>query len=169
MSSPIKRPVLYLDLDGTVRYSRVGTFVNRAEDVAIYPEALRGIREYKRRGWRIIGVTNQGGVALGHLTMDAMFAALRRTNELCDMLFDRITACTHHPEAPDPEYAVCWCRKPRIGGLVLASSGLAEQHNEYYPPHISLFVGDRPEDEECAKNAGIPFLSAEQWRRQVWE
>lgn len=166
---PVAKPVLYLDLDGTVRHGPNGGFVNSPEDVNIYPEALRNMREYARRGWRIIGVTNQGGVAMGYLTLGEMQRALHRTNELCEHLFDRITACVHHPEAKDPEYAVCWCRKPRIGGLVLAATGLADQHNEYYPPHMALFVGDRPEDEQCAANAGIAFMSAETWRSQVWE
>lgn len=157
-------PVLYLDLDGTVRYSLNGTFVNKAEDVAIYPAALEKMRAAKAAGWRIIGITNQGGVALGHLTFEEMQKALERTHELCERLFDRISACIHHPSAPDPEYAVCWCRKPRIGGLVLAAQSLADQMREYYPPHISLFVGDRPEDEQCAANAGIPFMHATAWR-----
>jgi phosphoglycolate phosphatase-like HAD superfamily hydrolase len=30
----------------------------------------------------------------------------------------------------------------------------------------SLFVGDRPEDEECAKSAGIPFMWAHDFVKQ---
>jgi histidinol phosphatase-like enzyme len=73
--------------------------------------------------------------------------------------------CQHHPDAKDPEYAVCWCRKPRIGNVVLAARELCEQYpDEYYPPHLALFVGDRPEDQGCADNAGIRFMDAKEWR-----
>jgi phosphoglycolate phosphatase-like HAD superfamily hydrolase len=31
-------------------------------------------------------------------------------------------------------------------------------------PTEILMVGDRPEDEQCAKNANIPFMWAHDWR-----
>ncbi len=160
------RRVLYLDLDGTVRKGKdeLGRFVNGPEDVEIFPEALEQMHKFKDAGWRIIGVTNQGGVALGIMTMQAMAEGIQRTNQLCDELFDRITSCIHHPHAKNPMLASCWCRKPMIGGLVQAATDLAQQHRELYPPFIGLFVGDRPEDVGCAQNANLPFMWAKDWR-----
>jgi D-glycero-D-manno-heptose 1,7-bisphosphate phosphatase len=160
-------PVLYLDLDGTVRkgYDELGRFVNTAADVEVFPTAVERMREAKKNSWRIVGVTNQGGIALGILSMEDAAAAIYETQRQCDGLFDKILMCQHHPDAKDPEYAVCWCRKPRIGNVVLAARELCEQYpDEYYPPHLALFVGDRPEDQGCADNAGIRFMDAKEWR-----
>jgi D-glycero-D-manno-heptose 1,7-bisphosphate phosphatase len=162
------RSVLYVDLDGTVRHGldELGRFVSDADDVVIFDGVTDRLWRYKKAGWRIIAVTNQGGVALGHLSMRQATEALRMTQRLTREAFDRVVMCVHHPEAKDPEMAVCWCRKPRIGGLVEAALGLARQFGEYYPPHLGLFVGDRLEDEQCAQGAGLKFMSAKEWRER---
>lgn len=164
MSKPT--PVLYLDLDGTVRkgFDELGKFVNTADDVEIFDGVPELIQKYRDCGYRIVGITNQGGVSLGHLTFNDMEKAIMRTQNLCWSGFDKIMACIHHPDAKDPEFAVCWCRKPRIGNIVEAAIALGKMYDEYYPPHLALFVGDRLEDEECAKNAGIKFMNAKDWR-----
>ena len=164
MDKPTK--VLYLDLDGTVRkgYDELGNFVNRKEDVEVFEEVPALLQKYAGEGWRIVGITNQGGVALGHLSFNDMLDAVEETNRQCNYLFDRIMACVHHPEAKEQEMAVCWCRKPRIGLIVEAANGLGKMYEEYYPPHLALFVGDRPEDKACAENAGIEFMDAKEWR-----
>jgi len=160
--------VLYCDLDGTVRkgYDELGVFVNKAEDVELFEGVSEKLKAYKDAGWRIVGITNQGGVSLGHLTFEDMAAAVAETQKQSGNAFDKIMACIHHPDAKDPEFAVCWCRKPRIGNIVEAAMALGKQYNEYYPPHLALFVGDRPEDKECAENAGIEFMDAKEWRNQ---
>jgi D-glycero-D-manno-heptose 1,7-bisphosphate phosphatase len=88
-------PVLYTDLDSTVRYE-LGRFVNTPEDVVIFPEALLMLRRWKAGGGRIVAVSNQGGIALGHTTMSQCAATMMRTYELTERLFDRISFCRHH-------------------------------------------------------------------------
>jgi D-glycero-D-manno-heptose 1,7-bisphosphate phosphatase len=163
-------PVLYVDLDETVRMGKatLGRFVNRAEDVQVFPEVPAILAEYKRAGWRVVAISNQGGVALGILSMEDCAASMLETQRQCNGLFDQMCFCTHHPEAADPEYAICWCRKPRIGLILTAANSLVQKFNEYYPPHLALFVGDRPEDSECAANAGIKFMDAAEWRAGGW-
>jgi D-glycero-D-manno-heptose 1,7-bisphosphate phosphatase len=61
--------------------------------------------------------------------------------------------------------ARCWCRKPSAGAVVEAAHGLADRYpGEFYPPYMGLFVGDRPEDEQCARSAGLDFEWAAEWR-----
>lgn len=162
-------PVLYLDLDGTVRHGKdeLGRFVNGPEDVIVFPEAIEAMRRWKQDGGRIIGVSNQGGIALGLVTYEKVAAAMIQTQRLAENLFDKITWCSHHPKAEDPEMARCWCRKPSPGGMVEAALHLAHRHNEYYPPYMGLFVGDRDEDRECARLAGLDFVEAATWRREA--
>jgi histidinol phosphatase-like enzyme len=111
-------PVLYLDLDGTVRQGKddaLGKFVNGPEDVVVFPEAVAHMRAWKHKGGRIIAVSNQGGVALGLVSYEQVAAAMRETARQCQDLFDKIAWCVHHPSAEDPEMARCWCRKPSPG------------------------------------------------------
>lgn len=164
-------PVLYLDLDGTVRQGKddpLGRFVNGPEDVVVFPEAVELMRRWKAGGGRIIGVSNQGGIALGIITMHQVELAMRETNRQCGELFDRIVWCSHHPDAAHPEMARCWCRKPKPGMVITGAQNLSQQHgDEYYPPHMALMVGDRTEDEQCAEAAGVDFVWAHDWRAQV--
>lgn len=160
-------PVLYLDLDGTVRHGKdeLGRFVNSPEDVVVFPEAAEMMRRWKAGGGRIIGVSNQGGVALGILSYQDCAAAMKRTQHLTGSLFDKIAFCVHHPKAQHPEMARCWCRKPSPGLLIEAAHDLAARNpGEMYPPYMALMVGDRPEDQECARLAGIDFTWAAEWR-----
>lgn len=167
VSSSKAVPVLWLDLDGTVRhgYDELGRFVNGPEDVQVFPEAVERMRAWKSGGGRIVGVTNQGGVALGKVKLAKMQKAILRTNELCHYLFDRIAYCIHHPDADHPEMARCWCRKPAPGLIIEAGLGLTERHpSEMYPPYMGLMVGDRSEDQECARIASLDFEWAADWR-----
>jgi D-glycero-D-manno-heptose 1,7-bisphosphate phosphatase len=160
-------PVLYLDMDGTVRKGKdeLGRFVNGPGDVEVFPEAVAKMRLWKRGGGRIAAVSNQGGVALGILTYEKVAAAMAETQRQCDHLFDVISFCVHHPDAKHPEMARCWCRKPSAGAVVEAVHGLKDRFpDEFYPPYMGLFVGDRPEDEECARSAGLDFEWAKDWR-----
>lgn len=160
-------PALFLDLDGTVRhgYSELGRFVNGPDDVVVFPEAVEMMRRWKRGGGRIIGVSNQGGIALGHMSMEDCARAMLRTNELADGLFDKIAWCSHHPAANHPEMARCWCRKPSPGLLIESALDLAARYpGEIYPPYMALMVGDRPEDEKCASIACVDFQWADEWR-----
>lgn len=162
-------PVLYLDLDGTARKGKdeLGRFVNKAEDVELFPLMRERLESYKQKGWRIVGVTNQGGIAMGIVTEQDVREAVMRTQELAAGLFDLIYMCQHHPDAHDPEWRQCFCRKPRIGMLVMAATELGFRNpGELYPPHISLMVGDREEDRQCAENAGVPFKWAHEWRAE---
>lgn len=161
-------PVLYLDIDGTVREGKddpLGRFVNGPADVRVFPEAVELMRRWKQDGGRIIGVSNQGGIALGIVSEQRVAAAMLETDTQTGGRFDKIAYCRHHPNAKDPEMARCWCRKPAPGLIIEAALDLAERHDEYYPPHLGLMVGDRPEDEQCARLAGLDFMWAADWRR----
>lgn len=171
MKSPVTGektvPLLCLDIDGTVRhgFDELGRFVNKPDDVVVFPEAIVMMRRWKDTGGRIIGVSNQGGIALGHVSLIDVAAAFVATNKRADWLFDKIVWCSHHPEASEPEMARCWCRKPSPGLIIEGALELARKYpGEIYPPWMGLMVGDRPEDEQCAALAGFDFQDARSWR-----
>lgn len=164
-------PVLYLDLDGTVRQGKddpLGRFVNGPADVVVFPEAVEMMRRWKAGGGRIVGVSNQGGVSLGIVSYEQCALAMRETQRQAGGLFDKICFCVHHPQASSPEFARCWCRKPSPGLIIEGALDLSERYSgEFYPPYMGLMVGDRPEDEQCAKLAGLDFQWAAEWRAQA--
>jgi len=163
-------PVLYLDLDGTVRQGKddaLGRFVNGPEDVVVFPEAVEMMRRWKAGGGRVIGVSNQGGVALGIVSYAKVAAAMRETYVQSEKLFDKIAFCIHHPNAKHPEFARCWCRKPSPGLIIEAALEVAQRYGEFYPPYMGLMIGDRPEDKQCAELAGLDFQWAADWRVQA--
>lgn len=159
-------PLLVLDIDGTVRkgFDQLGRFVNGPEDVEVYPQAVEMMGKWRRRGGRIIGVSNQGGIALGHVDPEAVAKAMLETQNQAFGQFDKLVWCSHHPDANDPEMARCWCRKPAIGMIVEGALDIAARFSEYYPPHMGLMVGDRPEDAICAATASLDFMDAGEWR-----
>lgn len=163
-------PVLYLDIDGTVRQGKddaLGRFVNGPEDVVVFAEAVVMMRRWKAGGGRIVGVSNQGGIALGLVDPAAVLAAMRETYRQTGALFDKISICAHHPDAADPETARCWCRKPSPGLVVESANELGRHYRERYPPYMGLMVGDRDEDRECARLAGLDFQLAADWRAEA--
>ncbi len=164
-------PVLYLDLDGTVRQGKddaLGRFVNGPQDVAVFPEAVTMMRRWKAGGGRVVGVSNQGGIALGYVSPAMVAEAMAETQRQCACLFDLMSWCRHHPDAADPTAARCWCRKPSAGAVAEAAHALGRRFpGEVYPPYLGLFVGDRPEDRECARSAGLDFEPAADWRARA--
>jgi len=74
--------VLYLDLDGTVRWGldELGHFVNNPDDVRIFDGVPDLLRRYRDAGWRIVAVSNQGGVALGHMSLTLCLATMMETS-----------------------------------------------------------------------------------------
>ena len=162
-------PLLALDLDGTVRHGKdeLGHFVNTLDDVVVFPEAVEMMRRWKQGGGRVIAVSNQGGIALGHMTLETCTKTMVRTNQLAGKLFDKMSWCSHFPTAEHPEMARCWCRKPSPGLIIESAMNLARQYNEYYPPYMGLVVGDRDEDKQCAELAGLDFMWASEWRARV--
>ena len=161
--------LLLLDLDGTVRESASGaTFINRPDDQKLISGVEDVIARYS--DWTIIGITNQGGVATGHKSIEDATLEQKITLELCPQL-KWIYFC------PTYDGLECWrvdsdyCklikqhsidefgsfRKPGEGMIKLALQ-------QFDKVGECLYAGDRPEDEQAAAAAGVPFVWADQWR-----
>lgn len=151
-------PALCLDLDGTVRYSQNGEFINKPEDIALFDGVEEKIWQYRNEGYLIFGLTNQGGVAYGYkIPMDNdaeidMMCSLFKRNP-----FHIIKSCLHHEKGTQEPYNHrSLLRKPNIGMLALCEVD-AWEYGYIVDWDNSIFVGDRPEDEQCALKAGVYF------------
>lgn len=168
--------LLVLDLDGTIRKGKdeLGHFVNGPDDVVVFPGVGDILREFQNSGWRVAVATNQGGIAMGYMTNEDFLKSFveteqRMKGEQGERLIDQLSWCQHHPDADSERFRNCWCRKPKVGMVASVSTSLRYVYGEYYPPYNNIFVGDRPEDRECAERAGMEFIEAERWRQQGFD
>jgi len=166
--------LLLIDLDGTLREPLSGKqHFQHPKDQRIIEGADIALRTYKD-DWIVVGITNQGGVAAGHKSMQECIKEQQYTLELFPELKE-IYLC------PDFEGKKCfrvtqhnvhnhsqtkWSgqyRKPQSGMLKLAMA----RHKQ--TPQNSLYVGDRPEDEQAAQRVGVSFQWAWDWIEQHQE
>ncbi|MFG1519606.1 MAG: HAD-IIIA family hydrolase, partial [Thermoplasmataceae archaeon] len=64
------KPALFTDRDGTI--NRDCPYCHDPSSLIIYDDAVEIIKEYKEKGYLIIMVTNQSGIARGFFTVDDM-------------------------------------------------------------------------------------------------
>lgn len=160
LSESIKvKPALCLDFDGTIRRSKSGkSFVKNFADIELMPGIEKLIWLYRNMGYLIIGISNQGGVAHGFKLPIEIDHELETTLGLfASNPFHIVKMCYHMADGIiEPYKHRSLLRKPDIGMLAIMewecfNAGFVIDWDN------SLFVGDRPEDEECAKNAKVKF------------
>src|SRR6516164_7531955 len=95
-------PVLFVDLDDTIRKGPKalgGKFVNGPGDVDVFDGVREILQSYKDNKWKIVSISNQGGVALGLVSASEVNRAMVETSRQCNNLFDGMLWCPHHPKA----------------------------------------------------------------------
>ncbi|WP_456431506.1 D-glycero-alpha-D-manno-heptose-1,7-bisphosphate 7-phosphatase [Thermosulfuriphilus sp.] len=143
-----KQPVVFLDRDGTIN-EEVG-YLSDPRQLRLIPGAAEGIRELKLKGFRIVVITNQSGVARGYFDLDAVRTVNERLIELLEKegaKIDGIYVCPHHPRGTISPYNVaCRCRKP--------SPALAQQAAEDLRLDLrrAYVIGDKLSDLGLALN-----------------
>ncbi len=147
------RPALFVDLDGTVRETISGrVHPVTPEDQVLRPGVKPKLAEYRARGFRVVGVTNQAGVAMGILSEADVRAINHRLEvDLAPGLFDLILYCPYHRYGHIARYRrESACRKP--------NPGMAYEARELLGIDLaaSIMVGDMEVDSLFARNAGIP-------------
>ncbi|HSJ56861.1 MAG TPA: HAD-IIIA family hydrolase [Anaerolineae bacterium] len=144
--------LLFVDRDGTLNRSLGDRPPNRPGEVEILPAVGRALHHAASLGWRLVLVTNQGGVAFGYQTHRQAWRTLEAVLDALPVRFDAVYLCPHHPHGSDPRYAVaCPNRKPEPGFLLDALARYDAR------PEECLFVGDMDTDRLAAEAAGVPF------------
>ncbi len=125
--------------------------------------ALQALRLLHGHGYRIVVVTNQPGIALGHFSLDALHLLRRAMAQRLARAGVPLTgfyACPHEP-GPGPE-PLCSCRKPAPGMLQLA----ARTHGLDLTQ--SWMVGDILDDVEAGHRAGCRSVLMDVGNETVW-
>ena len=116
MNSSGKRKTVFLDRDGVINVDR--GYVFKVEDFEFFPDTLLALKTLQDRGYQIIIITNQSGIARG-------FYTVRQYKNLTSYYLKqfkrygiknvKVLFCPHHPNAKIKKYKKeCNCRKPGI-------------------------------------------------------
>jgi D-glycero-D-manno-heptose 1,7-bisphosphate phosphatase len=165
--------VLYLfDLDDTL----ISGYMGNPDKVYTRWEVLPGralrLRWLREHGHDVGIVTNQAGVAFGHITPADVYAKLQQVAAALGLgrlfvysgdsaplqLHDGepwvcVAVCFAHPAATLPAFATGTERRKPSGAMILELLGPC---GDYSPDEV-LYVGDREEDMQAARDADVRF------------
>ena len=143
---------VFLDRDGTLIHDADN--LGDPEEVRLVQGAAAAIASLRGLGYKIIVVTNQGGVARGEYDESDVDAVHQRISELIraksGASIDRFYYCPYHPEGTVKKYAMehSW-RKPQPGMLIQAAQDL-----ELSLPKCWM-IGDQIRDVQAGRTAGV--------------
>ena len=142
ISSDEKSRAVFVDRDGTIMHD--ADYCSDPKQVHVFEGVREPLRRLKRKGYKLIIITNQSGIGRGFFTLEQYRAVETEVWRQVGLgLIDATYFCPDTPEQPSK------CRKPAPGMILQA----ARDH------HIDLarsfFIGDKEIDAECGRNAGV--------------
>ncbi|HEY0427682.1 MAG TPA: HAD family hydrolase [Pyrinomonadaceae bacterium] len=136
-----KSPAVFIDRDGTL--IKEVNFLSRVEDLRFFSFTAEAIELLKEKGFLIIVVTNQSGIARKIFAESAMHEIHEKIQEELTGKLDQFYFCPHLPTDG------CDCRKPNVGMIETACANFAIDLEN------SWIIGDKAIDIETGFNAKI--------------
>lgn len=148
------RKAVFFDRDGIINED--GSYIYKPEDFVFMDGIFEFCAEAQKKGYLLIIVTNQSGIARGYYTEED-FAKLNqwmcREFELRGIAVDAVYYCPYHPEKGIGKYKrESPDRKPAPGMLLRAIKEFAVD------PSASIMLGDRDSDMESGRRANLGKL-----------
>ncbi|MEO0190034.1 MAG: HAD family hydrolase [candidate division WOR-3 bacterium] len=141
---------VFLDRDGVInKKPPEGKYVTTWDEFKFLRNAIKAIGYLNKLGFLVIVVTNQRGVALGHLAEEKLKEIHQRMrNKLtsCGAHIDGIYYCPHNKNT-------CSCRKPKVGLFLKAKKDFPEIDFKN-----SFVVGDSEKDIRAGKRLGCKTI-----------
>lgn len=139
---------LIVDYDGTLRECINGNDkypVNKSQ-IEIKAGRTKVLQAYKDKGYLLLGLSNQSGIAKGELTAETAKELFEHTNKLLGIDIE-YRFCPHQ-SAP----ISCYCRKPQVGAGVefILKHKLSRKD--------TIFVGDMTTDKTFATRCGFQYV-----------
>lgn len=137
---------VFLDRDGVINQER-GDYTYELHQFSWVKGIKEAIIEWKQKGYLVIVITNQGGIAKGLYDTDKVqFLHDFIQNEIIQEggRIDAFYFCPHHHKVMN-----CLCRKPKSLMLEKAMSRF-----DLLPVNC-VMIGDTPRDIKAAKRAGV--------------
>jgi D-glycero-D-manno-heptose 1,7-bisphosphate phosphatase len=147
----IKNKAIFLDRDGVINVER--GYTNRLEDFVILPDLIEVLQLFKQKGYMLIVISNQSGIAKGLYTqqdVEALHSYLVAELQKNNIILDEIYYCVHHSDV-----SRCICRKPDSLFVEKALARFA------IDPSQSYFIGDKERDVEAGEKVGVSGILIE--------
>ena len=143
---------VFFDRDGVIN-KEIGNYVYKLEDFKFNIGVFTSLRLLQEYDYKLIIITNQGGIAKGQYTHDELyelhnFMLEKLLNE--GIKIDDVYFCPHHHSI-----APCLCRKPNS---LLIEKAIAK-HN--IDTSQSFLIGDNERDVLAAEKVGIKGILIE--------
>jgi D-glycero-D-manno-heptose 1,7-bisphosphate phosphatase len=138
----LKQKALFIDRDGIINEDT--GYPHKPEHIRFRPEIFDICRLARQKGYLLIVITNQAGVAKGKFSEEdvrALNAWMKDQFKSRGIDIAAFYYCPHHKDGVIPEYArICNCRKPK--------PGMVEQALRDFSIDIpgSLVIGDKASD-----------------------
>lgn len=138
---------VFIDRDGVINNDEGHYYIFKPDDFKINKDIIEGFKSLINAGYKLIIVTNQGGVAKGEYSEDDIKKVhkylqdqLRKNN----IVLTAIYYCPHHNSVSE-----CECRKPKPGMILRA----IDEHQ--IDASKSFLIGDSKRDIEAGEKAGL--------------
>jgi len=133
-----RKKAVFLDRDGTIIEDK--HYLNSFDNLVIYPDSGECMEKLKNAGFKLIGVTNQSGIARG--IVDEKFVIELNALLQKELGIDDFFYCPHHPDEH------CNCRKPE------PVMPLAARLKHGINLKASYVIGDKELDVQLARKIG---------------
>jgi HAD superfamily hydrolase (TIGR01662 family) len=144
---------LILDYDGTLReiINGNGMFPTNMDQIKLLPKRTEVLKSYVEKGYRLLGASNQSGIAKGDLTREMAVACFEHTNKLIGLNIEY----QFDPSKVPP--IISWKRKPMPG------MGIEFVEKYKLNPRECIMVGDMTSDKTFATRCGFQYADAEEF------
>ena len=142
---------VFLDRDGVINVER--GYTHRLEDFVILPDLLEVLQLLQQKGYLLIVVSNQSGIAKGlykQSEVEILHKFMVEEFTKNGIKLSEIYYCVHHPDV-----SKCICRKP---DSLFVEKALARFNID---AKKSYFIGDKERDTEAAEKAGVKGILIE--------
>lgn len=145
------RKAIFLDRDGVLNVDTA--YLYKVEELVWQDGVFEALKDAHDKGYLLIVVTNQSGVARGYYTEEdvkALHQYMGSTLAKAGAPIDAFYYCPHHVKGTVAPYVKdCNCRKPKTGMLDQACEDFDIDLDH------SFMIGDKESDVATAKAKGI--------------
>ena len=145
--------ILFIDRDGVINKDPGGwtkhNYVTDPKDLRFIPGSLEALKQLRNRGYKVIIVSNQGGISKGYFSVGHLDRVNKKMMDEVSKAGGEILEafyCVHKDEDN------CDCRKPKTGLLEMAAKKYG------FNPRDAYFVGDSHVDVTAGKILGTKTI-----------